>query len=307
MREGYYTGGMTPPARYNSYSAGLYQIWELKDVVDRRFRQGDNHIYYNTASTAIYYAPGVMTDTEHFTDVLGEFDPNTYGATRLNSTGFIETIQSTTGATDPNTLQWRYTYLYEKLDPLDNVARTTSPAPITRHTLRENVTNLGGAATLMPMGEYINVTTGTGGLGDPARTPLITTTYRDNNYMTIIANGNVPATAIPNNMSGIIIAQGDVTLAANTTFNGLILAGGRIRIGNGAKINANRAIVQAIIDEELREESKQPPGTPANAGYAVNYFRDIDVQRAGFDASDRITGTDYTSYISFARWMKGEL
>jgi hypothetical protein len=311
MKKGYEDDPLVSPYDEGRYQAYLTQLNGVKTRLNERFAGSGNEIHYS--DDTLFYTGGVMTKTHNYNAVTNNWDEigdpdylETFQPTNtLSYDDFVKTIASLQGtdALEPGSLEQFYIYLYERLDPLNSYARTnTGLTALAPKSLQENLVS---PDFRYPMGYYVTITeaSGTGGLkyaGTPS-TPV--TSYRDSSHNTWIN----PTDPISGTVSGIVIAYGDVTLAPGTNFSGLILAGGRIYVGPGATITANRAAIQAIIDEEIREESKRPAGSPANVGYAITYLSEIDVNRTGFDMTERIDSTDYTSYISYARWRKGQV
>ena len=105
---------------------------------------------------------------------------------------------------------------------------------------------------------------------------------------------------------GIIICAGDVTIADGASVEGLVLCTGRIYVNGTGSIKANRSIVQQILDEEMDEEIKKETPSLKNMGYACSYLKDFQPMYTGTDNTHRISGTDYTDYISYENWKKGE-
>lgn len=131
------------------------------------------------------------------------------------------------------------------------------------------------------------------------------TTYRCNgSYKTYIKPGDF--TLSDADFKGIIICNGDVTISDGVSAEGLIIATGRIYVNGTGNIKANRSIVQQILDEEMEEEIKKESETDKNMGYACSYLKDFKPMYTGTDHTHRISGTDYTDYISYENWQKGE-
>jgi hypothetical protein len=295
-----YVGAPAAPYDDSAYDDFRQDISNVKHQVNERFFSSGNEITYSDAT--YFYTAGTMTRTTGDADRIEAYDP----PNKLSEAEYIKTITSlqvgsgSSATLEPGSLEHLYIYLYEELDPKNSYARanTTLPAP-SPVTLTEN---LGGTSNYRyPMGKYVHINDG--GLRDAA---AVTTTYRDNPYTTIISGG-AGSVDITGEVSGIVLAYGDVYVRSGAKFSGLILSAGRIFVDSNATITANRAAIQAIIDEEIREESKRPAGSDANAGYAITYLKDIEINRTGFDMTERIDSADYTSYISYARWRKGQV
>ncbi len=120
---------------------------------------------------------------------------------------------------------------------------------------------------------------------------------------TIISKENY---TITNNLSGIVICNGDVTVDSGVQVEGLILSAGRIYLKGNGNVEAGRAVIQNMIDEEYSEEEVKEDGEERNLSYASTYLKDYGAKQKGAVHKDRITGTDYTDYISYRNWKKGE-
>ena len=109
---------------------------------------------------------------------------------------------------------------------------------------------------------------------------------------------------------GIIICDGNVTISGGSNVEGLVIASGKIFVEGNGKIVANRSIVQAILDEERTEESKKESVTDRNMKYASSYLKEFklqDTEYSGKDYTNRVSSTEYTDYISYQNWRKGEI
>ena len=89
-----------------------------------------------------------------------------------------------------------------------------------------------------------------------------------------------------------------------------MIANGKITVEGSGSIVANRSIVQAILDEERTEELKKKSATEKNRKYASTYLKEfqlMDSEYTGKDYTNRISSTEYTDYISYQNWRKGEI
>ena len=127
-------------------------------------------------------------------------------------------------------------------------------------------------------------------------------------------NGSAP-TVINQDVKGIIICKGDVII--NGSIEGLVIAGGKITVSTSGTIKANRGIVQTILETEQKELSgikEDKVDRDFLAGYASYYFRQAlvndtlvsETNHKYNDTSQRITSTEYTDFMYYENWQKGE-
>ncbi len=115
---------------------------------------------------------------------------------------------------------------------------------------------------------------------------------------------------------GIVLCDGDLTIKGNGgSFEGLILATGKITVTGNVEIRANRGIVQAVLEAEQKavmEKEKSEAEDVELSEYASYYFENTvlsmlnDDAVAMIDMDKRVTGTEYTDYIYYKNWQKGE-
>lgn len=120
---------------------------------------------------------------------------------------------------------------------------------------------------------------------------------------TVLSGGDCTISA---DLSGIVICGGDVTVKNGVNVEGLILAGGRIYIEGNGKLEAGRSAVQAILEEEYTLEREKEAVEVKNPSFASTYLTDYTPKRMGAAYKERVTGTDYTDYISYRNWKKGD-
>ncbi len=264
-------------------------IWNIKKSLQGRVDAtgvevvGIDNIYIpGDETTAKIYTRGTMVRVSG-TAVDNPLVPEE----NLLSADYIASIDSN--------LHKHYIHLYESLNAKESISLTSNPGDIEPSDFDE-----WGKNTL-PASYFVDFTnTGLKSAGSP--TPP---SYRDSHYKTVIATGNAPD--VTTNFEGIIICGGDVTIQNGASVKGLIIAGGKIYIQGNGKIEASRSVVQTILNEEMREESKKKDATEANKAYAITYLKDIKFSYSGTDNTHRISGTDYTEYMSYANWRKGEI
>ncbi|MDR0220429.1 MAG: hypothetical protein LBI54_03365 [Lachnospiraceae bacterium] len=312
MKEDYYLNPTGAPAPYATYPS---QFWNIKKAIEDRHKGSPptvpptgNTIVYDEANTQFYVTGAIAATDGAAPDTLYNLR-DVLGANDLYGTGYFEdalSIPVGPGMT-PGTLERFYKHLYEYLNPQNGLARMSGAVP--NPYVRDLEDNVGAGGDRMPMGEFVDISLLTSSTAPATENPP---PYRDSKYITIVKNGNYTMADVDgtmdSSMSGIVIVHGDVTVPNGFSFEGLIMATGNVFVQGSATLTANRSVIQTIVDEELREESKLPAGTAVGtANYAITYLKNIDVLHSGFDATERIDGTDYTSYISYARWRKGSL
>lgn len=118
---------------------------------------------------------------------------------------------------------------------------------------------------------------------------------------------------------GIVLCKGDVTIRGNGgTFEGLIVATGKIIVEGNITIKANSGVVQAILEEEQRtvlETAEDKVDDIKIENYASNYFLNTVLAALTtnlttddiIDTTTRIVSTDYTDYIYYDNWKRGEV
>lgn len=179
-----------------------------------------------------------------------------------------------------------YEWLYKCLDPQEQFSLTSPSIP--------NCTVTDAQAPISVYADLSSIVDNGPG-----------TTYRCNgSYRTYIKPGDFTLTDA--DFKGIIICNGDVTIANGASAEGLVIATGRIYVNGTGTIKANRSIVQQILDEEMEEEIKKESESLKNMGYACSYLKDFKPMYTGTDNTHRVSGTDYTDYISYENWQKGE-
>ncbi len=131
-----------------------------------------------------------------------------------------------------------------------------------------------------------------------------TSGYKCNsNYETKLFSGDA---ALTSPVTGIVLCDGDLTIqGVNVT--GLVIATGKITVVGNATITADQGVVQAIIEEEQREEAKKESRDARNPDYASTYRPGLQRVLSGSDNSERVTSTEYGDYISYQNWRKGEV
>lgn len=189
-----------------------------------------------------------------------------------------------------------YQYLYTELDPKKEFP--LAPATEAEADYADPLPPVTDVKEGSPISKYVDVT----GMVNGSESP----NYKCG-YKTYVYNGDF--TLNDNDFKGIILCEGDVTIKSGCDVEGLVVATGKIYVEGSGSIKANRSIVQAILDEEATEEAKKASSTERNMKYASSYlkeFRRADTDYTGKDYSDRVSSTNYTDYISYRNWRKGE-
>lgn len=186
-----------------------------------------------------------------------------------------------------NNLLKHYKYLYAELDPKEDFSLTSDALPdIATDTLE--------AAS--PASKYIDFS------------GMINSTVKSNykcdkSYSTYLGIGTL--TVSDSNFKGIILCDGDIVIKGGSNIEGMVAASGKITVEGGGTIKANRSVVQAILDEEAAEEAKKESEAEKNMAYAVSYLKEYKPNYGGTDNAKKVSGTDYTDYISYQNWRKG--
>lgn len=255
----------------------LAQIWQIKKSLQEKALHAGTKSTIQIAddTKASIYTRGAITR------VTGsELDSQLPISSSALPLDYISKVESN--------LVKHYKYLYAELDPREEFSLTSDNLPDLP------LASIDSEAPLSHIADLTGIVNAD-------------TTYRcDSSYKTIICGGNY---TLNNNIKGIIIAKGDVTISNNASISGLVIAGGKIYIEGGGKIEANRSIVQEILDEEVTEESKKTSITEKDMGYASSYLLDYlnTIEYKGKDNTHRVSSTYYQDYISYGNWRKGEV
>lgn len=181
-----------------------------------------------------------------------------------------------------------YQYLYAELDPKEEFSLVSTSLPA--------ISTVEAGA---PVSKYVDFS----GMVNGSTSPDYKCGYKTHVYV-----GDF--TLNDSSFEGIIICDGNVTISGGSNVEGLVIASGKIFVEGNGSIVANRSIVQAILDEERTEESKKESVTERNMKYASSYLKEFKLQDAeysGKDYTNRVSSTEYTDYISYQNWRKGEI
>lgn len=253
----------------------LKQIWEIKKGIQDKALSSNVKPVIQLADDTIasIYTRGAVTQIGE--DTLSGQLADESSALSLD---YITKVE--------HNLVKHYQYLYGELDPKENFSLVSDSLPV-----------LEAISEDAPVSKYV---TDFDKMVSDSESP----DYKCG-YETHVYNGNY--TLNNSNFKGIILCNGDVTITDGSNVEGLVIASGRIIIQGSGRIVANRSIVQAILDEEITEESKKSSETDKNMKYASTYLTEFKPQYSGTDYTGRISSTDYTDYISYQNWRKGEV
>lgn len=266
--------------RYDSYNIRQWnQIWDVKqEIAQKAAAVQVQAVTVAEGTTASIYAEGILSKV-----TAGGLAGQEIPEENLLSVDTMTRLK--------NKMHLRYEWMYADLNPKEGVPMASLETPFRPEE------GMDAADTSLPASRFVDFSRLTG-------TRETTYKYHENkDYRTVLSAGpySVPAGM---NFRGIILCKSDVIIPAGTSVEGLVIAGGRIRVEGNGSIRANRSIVQSILDEEMTEESKKSSGAAPNAGYAIYALRGFTPSHMASDVRYRVTGTDYTDYISYQNWKK---
>ena len=135
----------------------------------------------------------------------------------------------------------------------------------------------------------------------------------------IVSEGISPTLDISGDaLKGIVLCDGDLTITGNGgSFEGLIIATGKITVKGNVNIQADRGVVQAVLESEQRsvlETEKEELDEVKLNQYASHYFLNtvlvglVNLEEDDvIDMEKRVTSTDYTDYVYYDNWRRGEV
>lgn len=276
-----------PPGLKPNYAAfnevQLEEIWKLKKQIASKaaavsakesILPGERYpiIAADDTKASIYTRGAVCEIAPNGNDVLSAPLP---AADSLLSLDYIGKIES-------NLLK-HYKYICQKLDPMEQFSLTSDALP--------DINPMGES---QPVSEFVDMP---GLIGNGAGQTYDCNQY----YKTLLSTGDL---TIDGSFQGIIFCKGDVMISGNV--EGLIIADGSIYVRGDGSITASRSIVQAILDEEREKEAKSLlPGR--NPSYATTWLKEYNAAAPQKENPDRVKGTEYTEYMSYHNWKKGEV
>lgn len=258
----------------------LMQIWEIKEAAQARAAADSvrSHIEVAEGADARIYTKGSIVKVKDGLESTQQVEDD-----KRLSVDYVSKVV--------NNLFKHYQYFCTSLDPKEDFPLLSDALPAVQDSEIEDDSR--------PFSVYIDMS------------PLVAgkeeNSYRyegkHGNCKTVIAHSDC---VIRNSLSGIVICGGDVTVESGVNVEGLIIAAGRIYIKGDGKVEASRSVIQAILEEEYEEESVKETSEARNLSYASTYLKHYAPERKGASHAERITGTDYTDYISYRNWRKGE-
>lgn len=274
---------MTPEVQnlYTGYNTmELEQIWELKEAILGKVTADSVRSVVKTAdgTNARIYAKGAVVKTDGTNE-----GAQLIADDKKLSVDYIGKIE--------NNLLKHYQHLCVSLDPMEDFSLLSDSLSDVDAAVMEDADR--------PFSVFVDA-------GILAGATSVYEYYCSGTYgkcKTVISGGDC---TISDSMSGIVIAKGDVTIANGADVEGMILSGGRIYINGNGMLKADRSVVQAILEEEYDMEKGKDPTATKNPAYASTYLKDYAPERKGPEWEERITGTDYTDYISYKNWKKGD-
>lgn len=266
------------------------QKWELKQEIIKKSENADisSHIAIagGSSSGVKIYTTGLFTDTEQ--------DKKTW----KNAENDISLPDM---AVRSNNMQKHYAQLYVNLDPnsveaLDDAKKTDSTYPL------QNFLDLSALNTEKLPNEIE---------GKKVEGVKGAKVWILNDSINPVLNLSAES------KKGIVLCRGDLTITGNGgTFEGLIIATGKITVNGNVTIKADRGIVQAVLEAEQRgvlaTEKKELDSVKLNT-YVSHYFKNtvlVDIDKLDkeklIDMDKRVTSTEYTDYIYYDNWRRGE-
>lgn len=270
-------------------SAADKQKWALKQEIEVRAKNSDisSHITIGSGSESSVkiYTQGLLTDTQETEKTLQKSTIDTFGM-----------------ASRSTSLQKHYAQLYVNLEP-NLVADVEEENRISKKYPLKNFLDLDE----LQSGKLPNNMAGkeVDGVKDAK--------------VWIISEGISPVLDLSGNaLKGIVLCDGDLTVTGNGgSFEGLIVATGKITVKGNVTVKADRGIVQSVLEAEQRsvlEAKKDKLDEIKLNQYASHYF--LNTVLVGLvsleeddviDMDKRVTGTEYTDYIYYNNWRRGEV
>ncbi|MDD6071668.1 MAG: hypothetical protein PUC12_12795 [Clostridiales bacterium] len=123
------------------------------------------------------------------------------------------------------------------------------------------------------------------------------------------ANVNVSADTPDGRVKGIVICKGDVTFDSNVKeFEGLIVAGGKIKVEHSIDFVANAEIIKSVLRE--CDESKRLGGEDLSGicslfrHYVPSEFSTSTTPDSNVESMKSITAVQYEDILAFKNWKK---
>lgn len=226
-----------------------------------------------------------------------------------------------TFANYPQNLFKRYQILCVSLDGKDDYKITESPVTTPWEDSKIS-SDWKIDAVKTPMSSFVLVDSidNSNSTYDPAHPGDTTARYLDGDTAgaygaCIISNKgfDIPASSV---FKGVAFVDGDITVGAGATVDGLLMATGTITVNGGGSsgttIKANKGLVQSRVDRELSLVEK---GSDYKNNFLITYLAKADATTATTKRlynttpgsrreEDRIKA-DYNSFMHFENWRKG--
>lgn len=263
------------------------QKWKIKqEIMHKADYAGIKSQIQIDGTTCKIYTNGIVTDTESNTTYSNTMSmPNVYG----NSLNMAK----------------HYEYLYKRLDPAEQFSDLSES--LDTSVIDAESTALGLSEEDLPAGYFVD-------FGKIAEDIV----KQVNGYDVIICANKK---SIDRDVRGIVLARGDITIEDGVSVNGMVISNGKIIVKGTGSIQSNQGIIQSILEKEQREiGAVEEIDKPLLRKYASYYLKQniasenkknndslIDIGSHSYiDNTKRITSTEYTDFIYYENWHKGQ-
>lgn len=265
-------------------SAADLQKWELKQEILNKMKSSSiaSHIIMKadgTKGNAKIYTTGLLTDTTSDNLVI-----------RDNTLSLDDMVTRST------LMQRHYAQLYVNLEP----------------NKTDEIDEAKRISTEYPIKNFLDLSSFTGAIYEEGKE-----VDGVSNANVWLINGNYTLDLKSETKRGIVLCNGDLTIKGNGgTFEGMIIATGKIIVDGSSgdiTIRANRGIAQAVLESEQRSVltmTKKEFDETDLKKYASYYFKNsvlasLDSENL-VDTQKRVSSMEYTDYIYYENWQKGE-
>ena len=286
MEEAYVNSFMSAGNPGSGGNAMDKQKWELQQEIKKKAAASGiaSLIIPGGGGSTKIYTTGLLTDTSTSVQTLKE-------------NGMSTDVMATRSAT----LQKRYAQLYVNLDP----------------NSLESVEDSKKSSSDYPLKAFLNTDAFSGMVSLSGKK---VEGVKDAGVWISTGLASTELNLSSQTQKGIVLCEGDLTITGNGgTFEGLIIATGKIKVEGNVIIKANRGVVQAVLEAEQRsvmeldEEVTDAEDVELNE-FASHYFlntvltdiTELDPEDI-VDMDKRVTSTEYTDYIYYNNWRKGEV
>ena len=266
---------------------------ELLDVINYEdFDQGE--LTYNEDKT-ILYSSGAITTREETVFTLVTNGSETVPSNLLTDAAYVTNTTNPTAFTLSADLEKEYNYMKWNLDHYDPASTEKTALETIMGTEKESFT---------PINKYIVMANLTAPMtGNDGKGKETTSGYR-----VWLGTDDVTITG-SSIINGIVIAKGNVTFASDVEeFNGMIVAGGKIYIGNKlTKLSASPSVCRGVIRDCIATGDDDAEKILKMFKEYENY--DPDAEGSGGSGSSDPTSVNidaitYTDVVSMTNWMK---